>query len=73
VHPNQDTEELQSEQLARELEERRLADAAPQESETEQHQRRAEKARYLREKLAQRAESEREVGPEDEGSGDRAG
>ncbi len=55
------TEELQAEQLARELAERRSADTAPVEEENAQHARRAEKAAYLREKLAERAESEREA------------
>ncbi len=50
-----------SEQLKRELEERKYADDAPAEDETAQHERRADKAHYLREKLAERAESEREA------------
>ncbi len=54
-----DTEQLRAEQLKRELEERKAAEAAPVEEETAQHDRRAEKARYLREKLEKRAESER--------------
>jgi hypothetical protein len=54
------TEELRIEQLARERTERKLAEDAPQDEETAQHTRRAEKARYLKEKLDERAESERE-------------
>jgi hypothetical protein len=56
-----DTEQLQAEQLARELEEQKSAEAAPVEEETAQHERRAEKAHYLREKLEERAQSEREA------------
>ncbi len=54
-----DTEQLRAEQRKRELEERKAAKAAPVEEETAQHERRAEKARYLREKLEERADSER--------------
>ena len=60
-----DTERLRVEQLKRELEERKYAEAAPVEQETAQHERRAEKARYLREKLAQRAEAEAEATADD--------
>jgi hypothetical protein len=56
-----DTEELRAEQLARELQERRQAAASPLDEDSAQHERRAEKAQYLREKLADRAESEREA------------
>jgi len=55
------TEELQAEQLKRELLERSAAESTPRDEETAQHERRAEKAQYLREKLDERAESEREV------------
>ena len=61
-----DTQRLQVEQLQRELEERKHADTAPVEEETAQHERRADKARYLLEKLAERAESERSAREEDE-------
>jgi hypothetical protein len=54
-----ETQELQIDQLKRELAERRAAELAPPEEEA-QHDRRADKARYLREKLEERAESERE-------------
>jgi hypothetical protein len=57
---SQETGELRKDQLRREAEERELAQSAPEEEETAQHERRAEKARYLREKLEERAESERE-------------
>lgn len=54
-----ETQELKIEQLKRELAERQAADTAPADEEA-QHERRADKARYLREKLEERAESERE-------------
>jgi hypothetical protein len=57
---SQETSELQKIQLRREAEERELAESAADEEETAQHQRRADKARYLQEKLEERAESERE-------------
>jgi hypothetical protein len=63
------TEELRLTQAERERAERRLADESPEEQETAQHERRADKARYLREKLEQRAESEREAGRGGEGQG----
>jgi hypothetical protein len=53
-----DTEQLRAEQLARELE-------TPLEEETVQHERRADKAHYLREKLEERAHSEREAAEAD--------
>ena len=55
-----ETDELRDAQLRREAEERELAQSAGDEEETAQHERRAEKARYLREKLDERADSERE-------------
>jgi hypothetical protein len=55
-----ETQQLREAQLKREQAELEHADAAPDPSETRQHERRAEKARYLREKLQERAESERE-------------
>jgi hypothetical protein len=55
------TEELRVEQLKREVAERQAADSAPADEEEAQHERRAEKAAYLREKLAEREESEREA------------
>ena len=54
------TEELKLSQLEREQAERRRARNVPDEDEAAQHERRAEKARYLAEKLEERAESERE-------------
>ncbi len=53
------TQELKLAQLEREQAERRRARTVPDEDEAAQHDRRAEKARYLAEKLEERAESER--------------
>ena len=55
-----DTEELRRAQSAREAQEEAMAQGARDEEETAQHERRADKARYLRDKLEERAESERE-------------
>jgi hypothetical protein len=60
VSEEPNTEELKLAQLEREHAERRRAQAVPDEDEAAQHARRAEKARYLAEKLEERAESERE-------------
>jgi hypothetical protein len=54
----EDTQELRKAQLQRELTEQKMARAAVDEEELSQHQRRAEKAAYLRRKLEERAESE---------------
>ncbi|HEX8065660.1 MAG TPA: hypothetical protein VF520_03935 [Thermoleophilaceae bacterium] len=55
------TQELRVEQLRRELTEREAAESAPTEDDTEQHARRADKAGYLKEKLNERADSERDA------------
>jgi len=55
------TEELEIQQADRESAERRRADDDPTEAGTATHVRRAEKAAYLKEKLAERAASEREA------------
>ena len=52
------TEELRLEQLRKENEEREEERQSTTDDEAEQHERRAEKAEYLREKLEERAESE---------------
>ena len=58
--PTRETDELHTEQMQRESEElTRLADSELPD-EAKQHERRAEKSAYLREKLEERAESERE-------------
>jgi hypothetical protein len=56
-----DTQELRREQAQRQRDERQLADSATQEHETAQHIRRADKADYLRRKLAERERSERDA------------
>ena len=53
------TEELKLAQLEREQAERRRAESVPDKDEATQHDRRADKAKYLAEKLEERAESER--------------
>lgn len=55
------TQELRLSQLRREQAERELAERLPEEDGAEKHERRADRAAYLREKLEQRAESEREL------------
>lgn len=69
VSERPDTKELQETQSRREAGEEALAGLAPEEAAT--HQRRAEKAHYLRQKLEQRAESEKETtsSPAEEASG----
>ncbi|MDP9406146.1 MAG: hypothetical protein M3O86_06035 [Actinomycetota bacterium] len=59
--PDPKTKELQIEQIAREREERRRAEKAGLEEETEQHARRAERASYLKDKLNERAAAEDEA------------
>jgi hypothetical protein len=54
------TDELAEAQRRREAAERKAAQAAGDEKDSEQHARRAEKAGYLRSKLRERAESERD-------------
>lgn len=53
------TEELRAVQGAREREERRQAEETPSPEDTQTHNRRADKAEYLRRKLEERADSER--------------
>jgi hypothetical protein len=60
------TQELRVNQLKRELEERDRAEEADREPETDTHDRRAMKAEYLRAKLDERAEAERQAAAEDE-------
>ena len=54
------TEELKVEQSEREERERKPAENEPSEDGTAVHERRADKHAYLKEKLAERAESERD-------------
>jgi hypothetical protein len=58
--PDPKTEELQIEQIQRERRERAQADEAMEDAEERTHGRRAERAAYLKEKLAERAKSEDE-------------
>ena len=60
------TQELRIEQLQREAAEQRRADTSIDANEADQHERRADKAGYLREKLEQRARSEREADDADD-------
>jgi hypothetical protein len=53
------TEELRLSQLRREASEREQAEEDPTEEGTGQHERRAEKAEYLKRKLEDRADAER--------------
>jgi hypothetical protein len=53
-----ETDRLRDAQQAREREERRLAEAADDPAEERAHERRADKAAYLREKLEERAEAD---------------
>jgi hypothetical protein len=55
------TQELATEQIQRELSERRAQEGSADEEEVLTHSRRADKARYLRERLAERERSEREA------------
>jgi IS5 family transposase len=61
------TEQLQAVQVERVREEMDAADRAPDADETAQHVRRADKASYLRDKLAERRESEQDQPVEDKG------
>lgn len=54
------TEELRLEQVQRFRRERRQAELAEDETEAGQHERRAERAEYLADKLGERAASERD-------------
>jgi len=59
--PDPKTEEMRVEQIVRERGERAAAQDAPLADEAEQHDRRAERAAYLKGKLDERAESEDEA------------
>ena len=60
--PDPKTEEMQVEQIRREAEERDQADDATERAEQRTHERRADRAAYLKEKLDERARSEDESG-----------
>ncbi len=55
------TEELRVEQVQRELAEREQASGASEDSEEHTHERRADRAAYLKKKLDERAKSEEEL------------
>jgi hypothetical protein len=61
MEDKEQTEELRAAQLERQKTEEHLALSAQDEDEAAQHQRRAEKSRYLREKLEERAASEQDT------------
>ena len=65
------TQELRLDQLQREVAERKRADDTPLEEETAQHERRAERAAYLRGRLEQRAEAERQAAVDDAADPDK--
>ena len=59
--PDPKTEEMRLDQLQRERRERDQARGSAEEAEEKTHERRADRAAYLREKLAERAKSEDEA------------
>jgi hypothetical protein len=59
------TQELRLEQLQRERAEREAAAEGVTPDESQQHERRAERATYLREKLEERAQAESDAARED--------
>lgn len=61
------TQELRVDQVRREAAERERAEQAPTEDAAEQHARRAERNAFLRERLEQRAEAERQAARKDAG------
>jgi hypothetical protein len=65
VEEDPTTQELRVDQLRREGAERERAAEAPTEEAVEEHQRRADKAAYLREQLERRAAAEREAAQDD--------
>ncbi len=56
------THELRQEQEARETREHKLLERSELSDEADQHERRRDKAAYLKEKLAERERAEREAG-----------
>jgi hypothetical protein len=59
------TQELRLDQIRREQAERKQAEQGVTADDTGQHERRADKASYLREKLEERADAERRAAGED--------
>ncbi len=56
--PDPETQELRVEQVKRVVEEKRRAEQAEEPADTAAHERRAERAAYLKRKLDERAKSE---------------
>ena len=63
--PDPTTEGMRLDQIERGSREKQRAEAAEEEAAEKSHARRAEKADYLREKLAERAKAEDEAAPDD--------
>jgi hypothetical protein len=61
VEPEPTTEQLKVRQQEQETAEHKALSQAATESEADKHQRRADKARYLREKLEQQEQADREA------------
>jgi hypothetical protein len=59
-------DQLRSRQLKQERAEREALSDADSQADAERHRRRADKARYLREKLEQRARADQEAATEDD-------
>jgi len=59
------TQELRIRQMKREEDARVRADESPEEADTQQFDRRADKAAYLKRKLEERAEAERQAADRD--------
>ena len=62
ARPDPETQDLRAKQAKREAKELRQAAEADTGEEAEEHARRADKAGYLKEKLEERADAERESG-----------
>ena len=62
------TQELRVRQMKREEDARMTSDRAPEDEDTSQFDRRADKAAYLKKKLEERAESERKAADENDKS-----
>ena len=63
------TEELRVRQMKREEDARVRAEESPEEADTQQFDRRADKAAYLKRKLEERAEAERDAAERDQKEG----
>jgi hypothetical protein len=63
--PDPKTDEMRLDQIEKARQERKRAEEANEPSAEKAHERRADRAAYLREKLAERAEAEDEAAAED--------